>query len=458
MVANAALGSLLGWTTAEATSRIGQPFASLFEDLSAPLAAEIVRIVGTEGQWHGEVFFQDARGFAVPIYLVMSELADAGTTNASLLFLALNYAEQHYTLSDQLRRHTLLQRLWHTVPLGVIATDGAGTVVQVNDAARELWGSTGVVPDPGTAVQDWLAPLAGDVQLLIQEALQRGSGGRLSDAPFTVAATPIVHLEVQPQVRRGQVESVFVFVEDRTADCLLEERLRESERFASLGFMAANLAHDINSPLQSLQGALERMQRRVCAGEPDLRELDETITRSLSVVSRIAGIIGPVLDLARTPTPQQVRLPVARLLEQVVAELQMHRRMASVELEVEVAADVGELETDPGVVQQILTNLVINGIQAQGGSGRVMLQATKDDDGTVRFRVQDCGPGVPLEVIPHLFTPFFTTKPVGEGTGLGLYGSRALAIKLGGWLSYLPQEESGACFELTLPGVVADAP
>lgn len=458
MVANAALGSLLGWTAAEAAACAGQPFAMLFEDLSAPLATEIVRIARAEGQWHGEVFFQDARGFAVPVYLVVSGLTEAEATSGSLLFLALNYAEQHYALSDQLRRQTLLQRLWHTVPLGVLATDGVGTVVQVNDAARELWGSTGVVPDPGTAVHDWLAPLAGEVQLLIQEALQRGTGGRLSDAPFAAAATPIVHLEVLPQVRRGQVESLFVFVEDRTADYLLEERLRESERFASLGFMAANLAHDINSPLQSLQGALERMQRRVCAGDPDLRELDETITRSLSVVSRIAGIIGPVLDLARTPTPQQVRLPVAKLLEPVVAEWQMHRRMASVELEVEVAPDAGALETDPGVVQQILTNLVINGIQAQGGAGRVLLQATKADDGTVRFRVQDWGPGVPPDVIPHLFTPFFTTKPAGEGTGLGLYGSRALALKLGGWLTYVPLEEPGACFELTLPGATPDAP
>lgn len=442
----------------------GKPFAALFEELSAPLAAQVLDLARQDGQWHGEVFFRDAQGGLVPVYLIVSRLEQsprpAGDAEApAFLFLALDFAAQHFAVSDQLRRQALLQRLWREAPFGVVAADSNSTIVQVNQEALELWAAAGIELLAGITLGEALQPLNPAIREAIETAREQGVAVRLEREPWAAATDRIVDLECLPQGRRGKLESLLLLVTDRTGELRLARQLRETERIASLGFMAANLSHELRNPLQALQGALERLQQmtaeplsRSGLAAEDQAAIGETITRGLAAVERMAGILQPVLDLARSAAPQVQRVPVRALLERAREGVVHHRRLAGITVEVDLAVDAGDVSTDPALVQQILTNLLINAAQALKGQGSITLRgaAGRGAEEAV-VQVQDSGPGIAPADQAHLFTPFFTTKPVGEGTGLGLYASQALALQLGGWLGYRADLAPGACFELTLP-------
>lgn len=455
---------LLGWSDADYASAIGQPFATLFESMSSSLATQLLKVANIEGHWHGDLFFRDGHDAPLPVYLVVSAMGPSApesppfSTEAGakqFMFFALDYAEQHYALSDQLRRQALLQRMWRDFPIGVIAVDGQGRVLQVNSAAKSVWENIGATVAEGDPSETVFAPLDDALRDAFSDALATRLSRKLINVPLAGPDGPVVHFEVIPQPRQGPLQFVLLFVEDRTEALQLEARLRETERFASLGFMAASIAHEINNPLQSLQGALELLRSRCARLEipaDKQAQLDKATTLCLGDITRIAEIISPILNLARTRTPQPVQQPVADLLDRIIESLQTHRRLAGISFSADADA-AGEISTDPGLLQQILTNLIINAAQAMEGHGEVRFLATCDatNPELIRIQIRDTGPGVAPKDAKHLFTPFYTTKQPGEGTGLGLYASRAIAIQLGGWLELLPNDGPGACFELTLP-------
>lgn len=455
---------LLGWTDTACAAALGQPFATLFESMSSPLASQLLQVARAEGHWHGDLFFRDGHDAPLPVYLVVSAMdsanasappASASSPPTQFMFFALDYAEQHFALSDQLRRQALLQRMWRDFPIGVIALDGEGRVLQINGAAQTLWDSIGATLTEADALPDVFAPLDQPMRDAYDEALSTRQSRKLLDVPLAGPDGPVVHFEVNPQPRKGPLQFVLLFIEDRTEAIRTEAHRRETERFASLGFMAASIAHEINNPLQSLQGALELLRSRCARLEipsDEQTQLDKATSLCLSDVTRIAEIISPILNLARTRLPQPVEQPLPELLERIIESFQTHPRLAGIALTAETIG-VDEISTDPGLLQQILTNLVINAAQAMEGSGEVRLRATCDttNPDLIRLQIRDTGPGIAPKVAKHLFTPFYTTKQPGEGTGLGLYASRAIAIQLGGWLEFLPSEGLGACFELTLP-------
>ncbi|HYE78611.1 MAG TPA: ATP-binding protein [bacterium] len=465
---NRALGRLLSYGPDQLGALAGQPFSTLFEEFSAALAAEIVALALAEGHWHGEVFFRDADANPAPVYLVVSCVADADPGGPSLLFLALNYAEQHYALSDQLRRHTIQQRILRSAPLAIIAADPGGTVVELNNEARELWGRGGVAIETGMALAGAFAGLAAPLRRAAAEALQ-GIPAKLVRQPLLdQAPDPLVFAEFVPYGRRpGTIDNVLVFLEDRTAEVRMEDRLRETERFASLGLMAANLAHEINNPLQGLKGAVERIARKrgelgALAVELSVegqrrfdaiaQELSETEVRCLEVIDRMGRILAPVLDLSRPHPPQVASVDLVALTQRLLDFLGHNRALRGVESHVDAPLPLPPVETDPAQVEQILTNLVLNAGSAMKGRGQLTVGLVhRPGSGDVAVEVRDSGPGVPPADAAHLFTPFFSTKRVGEGTGLGLYVSRAIAQKLGGWLEYVEDGRPGACFQLTLP-------
>jgi signal transduction histidine kinase len=264
----------------------------------------------------------------------------------------------------------------------------------------------------------------------------------------------VVNAEVIPTGRRGEhIDNVLLFLEDRTDAIKAEARLRETERFASLGLLPANMAHEINNPLQGLQGALERLERRgksLAAGDAAQQDIGESVTRALEVLERMRRIIAPVLDLARPHPPQFVPTDLSAEVRKLIQFLQLDPALARVTFSLQAAAELPRIATDPSQMGQLLTNVVLNAAHAMAGEGAIQFTVRMEGEQAI-IEVRDSGPGIAEGDAPHLFTPFFTTKPVGKGTGLGLYLSRSIAQRLGGWLEYVPDSGPGALFRLTLP-------
>ncbi|MFN3199290.1 MAG: sensor histidine kinase [Bradymonadia bacterium] len=248
-------------------------------------------------------------------------------------------------------------------------------------------------------------------------------------------------------------EGWMVLYLDRTTEVLAERQLVFTERLASLGRTVQGVAHELNTPLSTIQTLARDVQDALSAAElqGELREdLDESAGIITAEVDRCRRITHALLGRAEFVGGGGLHR-LGDAVQRAVAVAFPHQR-DRVDVTLGRAADV-HLPLDP--IMQVLVNLLQNAGDADP-EGRLQLTARKAHNG-VEIKVRDHGSGVPPEVFVHLFEPFFTTKPPGKGTGLGLFTSYELIRKLGGTLQLENHSEGGAQATIRLP-VTGDPP
>lgn len=231
-----------------------------------------------------------------------------------------------------------------------------------------------------------------------------------------------------------------------------QERLVRSERLASVGRLSAGLAHEIGNPLAAILG----FQELLLAGGLDEADQRDFVTRMKRETERIHRILHDLLSFARPTHPGAGPEPagsIADALADVTALVRPQRSFRDVALVAEIAPDLPRVALSHERLVQILLNLLLNAADAaKSEGGRVIVRAARRAEG-VRVEVEDNGPGIAPEVRDTLFEPFVTTKPVGEGTGLGLAVCRGLVESAGGSIAAEPPEGGGpgARFIVDLP-------
>ena len=253
--------------------------------------------------------------------------------------------------------------------------------------------------------------------------------------------------------------SVVILIEDVTEQRLLEAQIIQNDKMASIGQLVSGVAHELNNPLTSIAGLAELLLER-----PPHPELPREHLRVIHDQAERAGrIVRNLLTFARKGVPEKTAVDlndvVARTSLLIMYELQLH----GIELELGPESRAGgragrPLRAAAGPAQP--------GDQCGSGGEPVWSRASRGGsrsqparrDGEAVLRVRDTGPGVPKHLAPYLFTPFFTTKAPGEGTGLGLSLSYGLVKAHGGALTYEPAPEGGAEFRVTLPLFESEAP
>ena len=273
------------------------------------------------------------------------------------------------------------------------------------------------------------------------ELPSRGGGPLLSGFQGSLEALAGA-LKEEKALTRSQLEAL-----SRTNQQLVQAQteLVASERLATVGKLAAGVAHEIGNPLSGVLGYLSLSRDRARDDERLLDYLD----RIEQELQRVSQIVRGLLDLGRPVRGQRGPVVVASLAETCAKLVQADPELRRVQIELAVEPDA-VVRGESGPLSQVLLNLLLNAAQAMGGEGTIRL-ATRTDADAVVISVEDEGPGIPEENLPHLFEPFFTTKAQGKGTGLGLAVSRHLARSLGGVLSAENREGGGARFLLTLP-------
>ena len=248
-----------------------------------------------------------------------------------------------------------------------------------------------------------------------------------------------------------QPGSVVILVEDVTEQRILEAQIIQSDKMASIGQLVSGVAHELNNPLTSIAGLAELLLER-----PAHLELPREHLRVIhDQASRAGRIVRNLLTFARKGVPEKTAVDLNDVVERtsllIVYELQLH----GIELDSDLAPEAPVVLGDRYELQQVLLNLVTNAVQAVSGlepgkPRRITLSTTRSGEEVV-LRVRDSGPGVPKDLVPYLFTPFFTTKAPGEGTGLGLSLSYGLVKAHEGVLEYEAPPLGGAEFRVTLP-------
>ena len=221
--------------------------------------------------------------------------------------------------------------------------------------------------------------------------------------------------------------------------------LLRAEKLASVGQLAAGIAHEIGNPMGIILGMSEILKGGG-TGEEDVRKYSADIH---GAALRAHGILKDLLTFARPSRDEAAVADVGGVLAETLQLLAPQKRFRDISVVTDPPTGAVGAEIRPSQLQQILLNLLINAADAMGGRGRIDVRV-RTDDRSVLVDVADEGPGIAAEEFDRIFDPFYTTKPPGEGTGLGLAISAQIAGVYGGDLSVESPPGHGACFTLRL--------
>lgn len=246
----------------------------------------------------------------------------------------------------------------------------------------------------------------------------------------------------------GRVTGVLGIARDMTDKKRFEQYVRNSEKLASVGKLAAGVAHEINNPLGGILNCLYNFRKGTL---PPARQ-EEYLSAIEDGLRRVQKIVRQLLDFSQQHEPELAPTDINSVVDRVLV-LTNHIFVANhIVLDTQLGRDLPALMIDRHMIEQVLMNLVLNAVQALRGGGKVSIR-TRVIEGVCQVQVQDSGCGIPPHILPRIFDPFFTTKATGEGTGLGLSVSLGIVERHGGRLLVDSEVGRGSTFTLCLPVV-----
>lgn len=238
--------------------------------------------------------------------------------------------------------------------------------------------------------------------------------------------------------------------EERAHDSLAE--LARAARLVSLGAFAASVAHEVNQPMAAIMANGETALRWLAKAEPNLEEARAALQRLLRDVERASAVVGRTRGMLTKRLGERRGLDVEALLQEAAQLTRMQQTKAQVTVEIVVADDLPQAWGDPVQVQQVLVNLITNGIDAMkpvtGRRRRLRLEADFAEDGEILITVADTGIGIAPDQAGRVFEHLFTTKP--DGVGLGLPICKSIVESHGGRIEVRPNAPFGTAFSFTL--------
>ncbi len=254
----------------------------------------------------------------------------------------------------------------------------------------------------------------------------------------------------------------------RTLEVKVEERTRQlhaaqietvrSEKLASVGLLAAGIAHELNNPLTGVLTFTTLLRKKLPDGSPDADDMDLVIRET----KRCAAIIRRLLDFAREKTPEKKYHDLNRIIQETARILERPASLHDVEIMMQLDPDLPQIWVDGDLIKQVILNMLVNAHDAITESGSITLRTrccpaprSADPGGaavpTIEFSISDTGCGIPEAHLKRIFDPFFTSKDVGKGTGLGLSVSHGIVNAHGGAIEVESTVGEGTTFRVFLP-------
>ena len=357
------------------------------------------------------------------------------------------------------KSNTFLQNVIQSTVDGIVVVDTKGKVLIFNEGMERLTGfSADEIVNRGHISSFYPIDLARENMKKMRSDLY-GPPGKLnptsmniktrdgSEVPVTLSASIIT-------MNGKEVGSVGVFTDMRE---ILEMRknleeahlqLVQSEKIASVGRMAAGVAHEINNPLSGIMIYAELIKDSIHDNPQTLEDIQEIITQTL----RCKKIVAELLEFSRQSVGKISSFDMKELIEKSLNILINQAQFQDIRVSKDIQQDLPAAGGDMGQLQQVFTNLFINAADAMNGKGELHIKASFHDRKKVFFiEITDTGPGIPEGLQDKIFDMFFTTKPVGKGTGLGLSITKNILQLHGGTIRVSTPETGGTTFTIELP-------
>jgi two-component system NtrC family sensor kinase len=227
------------------------------------------------------------------------------------------------------------------------------------------------------------------------------------------------------------------------------------EKMASIGKMAAVVAHEINNPLSGILTYAKLLRKWLSNGEPSAAKQTEAVQCLELIASesrRCGDLVKNLLTFSRTAPMNVQPSDVNQVVDRSVRLVQHQLELNGIELNLELANDIPVVPCDPAQIEQVLLALIMNAIDAMPRGGNLWLRTrmTQDRD-NIEMQIRDDGMGIPPEILPQIFEPFLTTKETGHGVGLGLAISHGIVERHNGSIAVQSESGKGTTFTITLP-------
>jgi PAS domain S-box-containing protein len=372
------------------------------------------------------------------------------TSHAALaLDNALLYRQAHARAQEFEQLKNYNENIVQSIKVGVMVVDTDGRVRSWN---RSMEQTLGIRANEAIRKHvDELFPAT--FAAALQQARHRIEvGNELLASAYRVALRTadnvdrVVNISVAPLLgERGHQPSV-VIVDDVTDATELESQLRQSDRLASVGLLAAGVAHEVNTPLAGISSYVQMMQRKMPESDPR-RPILEKIEKQ---TFRASSIVNNLLNFSRQQASDMQPVNMNTVVEETLtlAELPLSKR--KVRVATELAETLAPVWGDTGKLQQVLMNLVLNARDSMPDGGDLNIR-TAQQNGEVILEVADTGSGIPREQIHKIYDPFFTTKGTGKGTGLGLSVTYGIVQEHRGTITVRSETGNGTVFRVALP-------
>ncbi|MBW2575353.1 MAG: PAS domain S-box protein, partial [Deltaproteobacteria bacterium] len=335
-----------------------------------------------------------------------------GFAGIALLFLAQSYRVTRMSLS---RIKAFSDNLVENMPIGLVTIDNNQKVTSLNQVAGSILSLSAaeVIGDNATqAVPEEL--------LKLLENLDTKKGVVENEIDCTVRKGKVIPLEVSATLlndENGMFLGYVLLFKDLSEVRSLRKEIARNQRLASVGRLAAGVSHEIRNPLSSIKGFATYFKERY----HDVPENQQISNLMIQEVDRLNRVVGQLHEFARPITISKKPIKVRTFLENSLKLIERQTSEASIKIETDIDAEIGDVFIDPDRINQVFLNLYLNAIESMknGGNLHVSLLNSEKKDG-IEIRVRDTGTGISEDDLTHIFDPYFTTKASGTGLGLAI--------------------------------------
>jgi two-component system, NtrC family, sensor kinase len=378
----------------------------------------------------------------------MALLAAVAAQAATALENGRLYRQLHNKADELERMREFSENILESLNDGLAVVNREDRIVRWNRRLEELYGVRH--EDAVTRRLDEIFE-PGFIEVLRSARRESPEGAAFYRVPLTTRNEPVrrllVNLATTPlRDSDGAIAGTIVIIEDISARVQLEEQLQISEKMASIGLLAAGVAHEVNTPLTGISSFTQMLLQGAEPDDPRTKVLEKIERQTF----RAAKIVNGLLNLARPAQTDSAAVDVNVVINDVLALLEHQLRSGRIQVRKELCPSPLLVQGVEYKLQQVFLNLFLNARDAMPRGGWLTI-ASREDDAGAAIEVGDTGSGIPPEQLSRIYDPFFTTKDLGKGTGLGLSITYGIVQEHGGNITCDSAIGQGTRFTLTLP-------